>query len=896
MKKHLFFVLIALGISTATQAQDDKKWTPDLVVNTEYLSGAVFSPKNDLVVWGKTRAAKDKDKFVTNLHLTRLDSKKDGKFRSIALTNQDESESDPLFSADGETIYFLSSRAEGKKLWSMSIFGGEPQAVHEFKNGISNLSWLNDSTLVFTANEGETLLEAETKEKKDDVEVVEDTTHFKASRLFTFNTKSKSIRRLSDNKYQVGEYAVAPNGEWIVYRLIRSPHFGIDGLPRPTIHLLNVKTGESKQILGYNLSESNFKFSLDNQGFYYTILLSSNPNYQMAGVNELRYFQLSSNTSSTVPLNWERKMEGTYHVVAKGVIVTLPNGATNKLAFYQKSGSVWQQIDLKMGDKAEHVSLRSVSDDGTKMAYEYSTASTMPAFFVADLKDTSLVNEAELCKLNENLAALPKARSEVVKWKGYKNEEVTGILYYPENYQAGKRYPLVLSIHGGPHGADLDAWDENWASYAHILSQRGAFTLKPNYHGSSNHGQAFAETIRENYYEPEIEDVTKGIEFLDQKGLIDKKQMGVMGWSNGAIISTMLIVRYPDLFKFCAPGAGDVNWTSDYGTCEFGVSFDQYYFGGAPWDDRNGKNYNENYILKSPLFELEKVKTPTILFHGSEDRAVPRDQSWEYYRALQQVGKAPVKFLWFPGQPHGLQKITHQLRKMNEELAWIDKYLFSKKDEKNEAFKAESPLALLIERDSSATYQGQYGVWSNGKLLPEVVLVKKDSISIGRFEVTKAQFKQFDPKYTYPAGQDNHAAPVSFEQSKAYVAWLAKLTGKKYRLPNASEAKDWHKSAHESAAKENTLNYWAGYAITKEEVPLLLQKLSSVKTSLFKEVGTFAAIKIGQAEVYDLGGNLAEYQAEGSSYGWSAYDFVDANSEKVSPAKGNVGFRLVLGK
>jgi formylglycine-generating enzyme required for sulfatase activity len=243
-----------------------------------------------------------------------------------------------------------------------------------------------------------------------------------------------------------------------------------------------------------------------------------------------------------------------------------------------------------------------------------------------------------------------------------------------------------------------------------------------------------------------------------------------------------------------------------------------------------------------------------------------------------------------------LQKITHQLRKMNEELAWIDKYLFNKKDEKNEAFKADSPLAMLIERDSSATYQGQYGVWSNGKLLPEVVLVKKDSISVGRFEVTKAQFKQFDPKYAYPAGQDNHAANLSFEQSKAYVAWLAKLTGKKYRLPNAAEAKAWHQSAHENAAKENTLNYWAGYALTREEVPLLQQKLSGLKTSLFKEVGAFAATKIGQAEIYDLGGNLAEYQADGSTYGWSAYDFVDAHSEKVSPTQGHLGLRVVLEK
>ena len=167
-----------------------------------------------------------------------------------------------------------------------------------------------------------------------------------------------------------------------------------------------------------------------------------------------------------------------------------------------------------------------------------------------------------------------------------------------------------------------------------------------------------------------------------------------------------------------APGAGDINWTSDYGTCRFGVTFDQSYFGGAPWDDTNGKHYNEWYIDNSPIFEIEKIKTPTIIFHGSEDRAVPRDQGWEYYRGLQQVGQAPVKFLWFPGQPHGLQKITHQLRKMKEEIAWIDQYLFEDTKPKNEAFKKDSPLASLLSMQKNMSDDGLIGTTFDGVMIP----------------------------------------------------------------------------------------------------------------------------------------------------------------------------------
>jgi len=449
----------------------------------------------------------------------------------------------------------------------------------------------------------------------------------------------------------------------------------------------------------------------------------------------------------------------------------------------------------------------------------------------------------------------------------------------------------MLSIHGGPAGADLDLWSERWSTYPNLLSQKGMFVLKPNYHGSSNHGLAFVESIKGNYYEPEMEDITKAIDILVNDGKVDRSQLGTMGWSNGAIITTMLTIRYPDMFKVAAPGAGDVNWTSDYGTCRFGVSFDQAYFGGAPWDDTNGKFYNENYIIKSPIFEIEKIKTPTIIFHGSEDRAVPRDQGWEYYRGLQQVGQTPVRFLWFPGQPHGLGKITHQLRKMKEEIQWIDTYLFNKPSTKNEAFKEDSPLAELLKIQKAKTVNGLFGEHVNGILIPETLEIKKDSTSIGRFEVTNAQFKAFKSDFNYTSGIDNYPAEVSLTDAKAYVKWLSDTTGEMYRLPNSKEAKALHKKAHKAAGKELTLNYWAGYKLTKAEVSQFEEKLKELKTILYKKVGKKKSIKVGNAVVYDLGGNIAEYYDQGI-YGYSAYDFYDENDAAMIQSK-HVGIRVI---
>jgi len=889
----LFSANIQLKAQEKDQEKDKTRWTPEDIVNTESMRSVSISPDGTMVVWTKNKAVKEKDKFVSDIYLTRLDISEKDSFKTIQLTNADENDYSALFSKDGEFIYFLSSRDKGKKLWKLSIYGGEPKEVKEFKNGISNISWQNKNTLLFKSNEGETLHESKLKEKKDDVIVVEDSLHWKPSRVYAYDLKEKSIKRITENKKPLENYTVSPDGKWLIYSTSRSRSYASDAQKDPFYFLQNLETNKVTQIIKELEFPSNgFEFSKDNKGFYFTSSHASDPKWNGAGISELYYYSLETNTYKKVDLEWDLGIGRGYNVVGNDVIVTLANKAYYKLAYYKKSGNSWSKKSIDLGIKDNHTTLLSVSENGSKVIYQYSTASKLPKFYVADISKNKFINEKEVVSLNKKLAKKPITKSEVLVWKGYNNEEVTGILYYPENYEAGKRYPLILSIHGGPSGVDTDTWSERWSTYPNILAQRGAFVLKPNYHGSSNHGLSFVESIKGNYYEPELEDITKAIKLLDEKGMIDKDQLGTMGWSNGAILTTMLTVRYPDMFKFAAPGAGDVNWTSDYGTCRFGVSFDQSYFGGAPWDDMNGKFYNENYIIKSPLFEIEKIKTPTIIFHGSEDRAVPRDQGWEYYRGLQQVNKAPVRFLWFPGQPHGLGKISHQLRKMNEELAWIDIYLFNKPSTKNEAFKKESPLANLLKIDKvKVTKNGDFGELKATNLIPETVLVKKDSIAISRFEVTNAQFKAYNPAFNFDAGLDNYPVVTSKEEAIKYVTWLSNITNEKYRLPNSKEAEKLQKLAHKAAAKENTLNYWAGYAITIDEVDELNKKVVELKSHLFKKVGKNKPVKVGDADVYDLGGNVAEYYENGV-YGYSAYDFYDLNNNEMIKSK-QVGIRVI---
>ena len=904
--KHFTTLLITLIIlpfisSSALYGQDSdpSEWTVEDVINQENAYSLEFSPDGSSVVWVKRRADKEEDKFINDLYLTRLDVREDGAYKTIQLTRGKESDNSPLFSKDGNTIYFLSSRDEGKKLWAMSIYGGEPYEVHTFETGISDIQWLGKNKLAFESNEGKTLYEKELEEAEDNTVVVEDTAHFKASRVYSFDLKSKEITRLTDNEYPVGEYEVSDDGKYLVTSHILSPDYGADANPKPTYYLWNLEAGDKRQILkeGYQ-TPGEFEFTEDNAGFYFVSVQSSDPEWNGAGITLLHYYDLANNSVSRVPIDWDWGLGSGFDLVGNDLFVGLANGATVKLAYLEKTQNGWTKKEVDAGDMDEHISVVAIGKDNRRVAYVYSTASTPPQYRLAEMnkgrKAVTLPEGEELFKINKHLDKKTKARTEVVTWTGAMDDEINGILYYPHNYKEGRAYPLVVTIHGGPSGVDTDSWNESWTDFNNIMAQKGAFVLQPNYHGSSNHGQEFVESIKGHYYEYEVPDVLSGIDMLVEKGMVDRDSLGVKGWSNGAIITTMLTVQYPDMFKVAAPGAGDVNWTSDYGTCSFGVSFDQSYFGGAPWDNTDGKIYNTAYIQKSPLFEMEKVRTPTLIHHGSEDRAVPRDQGWEYYRALQQIGEAPVRFLWYPGQPHGLQKVTHQTRKMEEEIKWFDKYLFGTYEPENEAFKEESPLAEVLKKDEIAVSNGLYGLENNGVLIPETVSIKEDSIAIGRFEVTNAQFAAYENGHDYPAVRANYPATgITAEQARGYAEWLSELTGDTYRLPNTDEAESLHKQARKVAADENTLNYWAGYEITIDEVPELRQKMQNLRHSLLKEAGAYKGTKVGKASIYDLGGNAAEYCLDGSTYGYSAVSYVDERGEADQAPASYTGFRVI---
>ena len=342
-------------------------------------------------------------------------------------------------------------------------------------------------------------------------------------------------------------------------------------------------------------------------------------------------------------LRWDRGLaaqsedegEPPFQPTSEGVLALLADGVHQRLQLHtRQQGPALQPMRL-LGRDDGHVFAISLGLDGRTLVYAASTASKPTQWFRAQIRADRVESPVPLTHLNEHLRPRTLARTEVVHWKGARGDEVEGLLSYPHGYQGDKKYPLVVLLHGGPALADLDAWDESWSHPLNLLCQRGAFVLRPNYHGSSNYGLAWAESIRGKYYELEVPDIEKGVDALIAAG--SSIPSGSASWAipTGAFWRrrTVETTRY----QAASIMAGTVDQASDRATSKYGASYDQFYLGKTPFEDPS------LYVQKSPFFRMDRVRTPTLIFSGTEDKIVGPHQAWMHYRALQQAEKAPVR-------------------------------------------------------------------------------------------------------------------------------------------------------------------------------------------------------------------------------------------------------------
>jgi dipeptidyl aminopeptidase/acylaminoacyl peptidase len=262
--------------------------------------------------------------------------------------------------------------------------------------------------------------------------------------------------------------------------------------------------------------------------------------------------------------------------------------------------------------------------------------------------------------------------NEVISWKSKDGATIEGILLKPKNYDPKKKYPLLCVIHGGPTGIDLPDPAPSGVYPMAQWIEKGALVLRVNYRGSAGYGEAFRSLNVGNLGVGDMWDVMSGVDYLNSKGMIDTSRMGCMGWSQGGYISAFLTTN-TNRFKAISVGAGISNWVTYYVSTDI-TPFTRQYLKATPWQDM------DVYLKTSPMTNINKAGTPTLIQHGEFDKRVPIPNAYELYRGLQDRG-IPSKLIVYKGFGHGINKPKERLAAIWHNWLWFNEYIFGEKGE-----------------------------------------------------------------------------------------------------------------------------------------------------------------------------------------------------------------------
>jgi dipeptidyl aminopeptidase/acylaminoacyl peptidase len=258
-----------------------------------------------------------------------------------------------------------------------------------------------------------------------------------------------------------------------------------------------------------------------------------------------------------------------------------------------------------------------------------------------------------------------------VSWTGADGKTCWGILELPPDWKPGDGpLPAIVEIHGGPTSSTRIGL-RHWMYGRGLMPARGYALLSPNYRGSTGYGDTFLEELIGRENDIEVRDITAGVRWLVDQGYADPKRLGVMGWSNGGYLTNCLIAAEPAMFAAASSGAGVLDMVIQWGT-EDTPGHVINFVRGLPWQQP------EEYRKASPLYALDRVRTPTIIHVGGSDPRVPAAHSRALYRALRHYLDVPVQLVEYPGEPHGLTTRRNRMAKMEWDLAWFDRYLLGK--------------------------------------------------------------------------------------------------------------------------------------------------------------------------------------------------------------------------
>jgi dipeptidyl aminopeptidase/acylaminoacyl peptidase len=270
---------------------------------------------------------------------------------------------------------------------------------------------------------------------------------------------------------------------------------------------------------------------------------------------------------------------------------------------------------------------------------------------------------------NPWLANMRLAKQEPVRFKARDGLELEGILVRPLDERAGQRYPLILTVHGGPESRDTNGWRTGYANPGQLAAAQGFAVFYPNYRGSTGRGVAFSKLSQGDPAGKEFDDLVDAVDHLVASGLVDRAKVGITGGSYGGYASAWGATYYTERFAAAVMFVGISDNVSRVGTTDIANEEYLVHARKRPWEDW------QLFRDRSPISHAGKSRTATLILHGTADPRVHPTQSMALYRYLKLHAKTPVRLVWYPGEGHGNRRAASRLDYNLRLMQWMTHYL-----------------------------------------------------------------------------------------------------------------------------------------------------------------------------------------------------------------------------
>ena len=633
------------------------------------VSNPQISPDGKSIVVVVSRSNYDKNRTDNELVLVDIAT---GKQR--ILTREREGVGQPRWSPAGDRLAFLATAGLGKgathQIYVMSMNGGDPLKITDSPMGVFHYTWKPDGSEIAYASADEPANKKEIEKGNDAFEVGNNDFLTREAPLpvhaWLVSADGGKARRLTSGTWSLATVpppgppasplSWSPDGASLLIVRQERPHDGDNDLT--TVQVLDVATGKLRPATGRMAFESFPSFAPNGVQFTYWYPRDGDPN----NVNEIWSASPTSGAPGTcLTRNLDRcLLHSVWMPDGKALLVGGHDGTRCAFWMLPLAGSA-RRLDLGRVCPSWFFMMDAQVGPGGAIAFTGSEPDRPTELYYLE---SSTGTPRRLTDFNQEVASRTLGKTEAVTWDVGGGFQADGIVVYPPDFMAGKKYPLVLLIHGGPQSASVERFD----AWAQLISAKGYVVFEPNYRGSDNLGNAYQRSIVGDWGKGPGEDVMAGIAELKKRGFVDEARIAVTGWSYGGYMTSWLIGHFPG-WKTAIAGAAVTDWLDMHNLGDGNVQL-RYSFGGSPWKGDFAKQYREH----SPIASARAIKTPTLIVATTGDARVPITQSYQLFHALK-ANDVPVKFIAYPVAGHFPGDPVRQKDLFGRWVAWLDEHL-----------------------------------------------------------------------------------------------------------------------------------------------------------------------------------------------------------------------------